>query len=62
MDQYRVVVWGNGIVYNGTKPEALRQFSLFVIQSKKAKSQSDRRSVTLFKNFEVIREYRVPDA
>ena len=45
------------MVYDGTKPEALRQFNLFVVQSKNAKSESERRSITLFKNFEMIREY-----
>ena len=57
VDLYRVVVWGTGVVYDGTKPEALRQFNLFVVQSKNAESESERRSITLFKNFEVIREY-----
>ena len=57
VDLYRVVVWGAGVVYDGTKPEALRQFNLFVVQSKNAKSESERRSITLFKNFEMIREY-----
>ena len=28
--EYRVVVCGTGVVYDGTKPEALRQFNLFV--------------------------------
>jgi hypothetical protein len=49
------------VVYHGTKPEAMRQFNLFVVQSKNAKSESDRRSVTLFKNFEMIREHRALD-
>ena len=49
------------MVYDGTKPEAMRQFNLFVVQSKNAKSESDRRSVTLFKNFEMIREHRPLD-
>jgi hypothetical protein len=31
--------------------------NLFVVQSKNAKSESERRSITLFKNFEMIREY-----
>ena len=57
VDLYRVVVWGTGVVHEGTKPEALRQFNLFVVQSKNAESESERRSITLFKNFEVIREY-----
>ena len=61
VDQYRVVVWGTGVVYDGTKSEAMRQFNLFVVQSKNAKSESDRRSVTLFKNFEMIREHRPLD-
>ena len=49
------------MVYDGTKPEAMRQFNLFVVQSKYAKSESDRRSVTLFKNYEIVREHHPPD-
>ena len=50
-------VRGIGVVYDGTKPEAMRRFNLFVVQSRNAKSESDRRSVTLFKNFEMIRPF-----
>ena len=61
-NQYRVVVEVVGIAYDGgSRSEAMRKFDLFVVQSKSAKSQSDRRSVTLFKNYEIVREYHPPD-
>jgi hypothetical protein len=50
------------MVYEGVSMrEAMRQFTLFVIRSKNAQSKSDPGSVTLFKNYETIREYRPPD-
>jgi hypothetical protein len=62
VNQYRVVVGIVGITYDGdSRSVANRQFNLFVVQSKSAKSQSDRRSVTLFKNYEIVRQYHPPD-
>jgi hypothetical protein len=60
--QYRVVVGGIGIVYDGESVlEAKRQFRLFIRKSKTAGSSSAGESVTLFKNYEIINEYRPPD-
>ena len=61
-DQYRVVVGIIGIVYDGDSVlEAKRQFRLFVRKSKTAGSSSAGEAVTLFKNYEIINEYRPPD-
>ena len=61
-DQYRVVVRGIGLVYDGDSVlEAKRQFRLFMRKSKTAGSSSGGESVTLFKNYEIINEYRPPD-
>jgi hypothetical protein len=61
--KYRLVVGGVGIVYDGeSEREAKRQFNLFVIQSKDLRSKSARRSVTLFKNYEIIKEYNPPES
>jgi hypothetical protein len=50
------------MVYEGVSMrEAMRQFTLFIIRSKNAPSKSDLSSVTLFKNYEIIREYHRPD-
>jgi hypothetical protein len=50
------------MVYEGVSMrEAMRQFTLLVIRSKNAQSKSYRSSVTLFKNYEIIREYYPPD-
>jgi hypothetical protein len=58
VNQYRVVVAVVGIVYDGdSRSEANRQFNLFADLSGKAKTQPDRKSVTLFKNYEIVREY-----
>ncbi len=57
-DQYRVVVGGMGIVYEGDSvSEAKRQFRLFLGKSKAAKSGSAGEPVTLFKNYDIIRDY-----
>ena len=57
-DQYRVVVGGVGIVYDGdSASEAKRQFKMFMDKSKTARSGSAAEAVTLFKNYEIIREY-----
>jgi hypothetical protein len=62
VDQYRVVVEVSGIAYKGvSRKEANRLFSLAVIQSKSAKSQSDQRSITLFRDYEIVREYNPSD-
>jgi hypothetical protein len=59
---YRLIVGGSGIVYEGISMlEANRQFRLFVIQSKAEGSGSFRESVTLFKNYEIIKQYNPPD-
>jgi len=58
-DQYRVVVGGVGIIYDGDSvSEAKRQFKLFMDRAKTARSDSATEAVTLFKNYEIIREYR----
>jgi hypothetical protein len=60
-DQYRVVVGGTGIVYDGDSvSEAKRQFKLFMRKSKSA-GRSAGESVTLFKNYEIINQYHPPD-
>jgi len=57
IDQYSLVVGELGKVFDGcSRPEANRQFALFVIQSKIARSKSDGKPVTLFKNYEIVRE------
>jgi hypothetical protein len=59
---YRLIVGGSGIVYEGISMlEANRQFRLFVIQSKAEGSGSFRESVTLFKNYEIIKQYNPRD-
>jgi hypothetical protein len=61
-DQYRVVVGGVGIVYDGDSvSEAKRQYKLFMDKSKTAGSESAVETVTLFKNYEIIREYQSPE-
>jgi hypothetical protein len=60
--KYRLVVNGLGKVYDGaSEEEAKRKFQLFVKQSKKRRSKSAPRLVTLFKNYEIVREYQVPE-
>jgi len=59
MTEYRLVVGVLGIIFDeDSEAEAKRQFDLFVIQSKNAQ---DGTSVTLFKNHEIIAEYRPSD-
>ena len=59
IDQYSLVVGELGKVFDGcSRLEANRQFALFVIQSKIARSKSDGKPVTLFKNYEIVREYQ----
>ena len=60
--KYRLVVNGLGNVYDGaSEEEAKRKFQLFVKQSKKRRSKSVPRLVSLFKNYEIVREYQVPE-
>ena len=60
--KYRLVVGGLGKVYDGeSTSEAMRRFRMFVVQSKTAGSGSAGESVTLFKNYEIIKEYQPPD-
>ncbi len=50
------------MVYDGeSKSEAMRQFRLFVIQSKTATSNSAGKLITLFKNYAIIKEHFPPD-
>ena len=58
MITFTLVVGGIGIVYDGeSQSEAKRQFRLFMAESKTAGSRSSGESVTLFKNYEIIKEY-----
>lgn len=59
--KYRLLVGGFGIAYEGeSESEAGHQFNLFMAKSKNPKSSSAGEAVTLFKNYEVIREHRPP--
>ena len=61
--KYRLVVGGIGVVYEGDSvSEAKRQFRLFLAKSQTAGSKYSGEPVTLFKNYDIIREYRPPDA
>jgi hypothetical protein len=63
MKKYKLVVGGIGMVFEGdSRSEANRWFRQFVLQSKEAKCQSAEESLTLFKNYNIIREYRSPDS
>ena len=60
--KYSLVVGGRGMVFEGeSMSEANRQFTLFVIQSKAKVVGSNGETVTLFKNYDIIREYNPPD-
>jgi len=57
--KYRLLVGGVGIAYEGeSEAEGRRQFGLFVAESKTGRSRSSGESVTLFRNFEVVRRYQ----
>jgi hypothetical protein len=57
--KYRLLVGGVGIAYEGeSEAEGRRQFGLFMAESKTARSRSSGESVTLFRNFEVVRRYQ----
>ena len=61
MNQYRVVVGVLGILlHEECESEAQRQFNQFVIQSQTAGSEYFQEPVTLFKNYEIIRDCRPP--
>jgi hypothetical protein len=61
--EYRLVVGVLGIVFDeDSGTEAKRQFDLFVADSKNAQAAGNATSVTLFKNNEIIAEYRPPGA
>jgi hypothetical protein len=61
MIEYRLVVGVLGIIFDeNSEAEAKRQFDLFVKKSKNVRSAEAGMSVTLFKNHEIIQEYRPP--
>ena len=61
MLKYQIVVAGVGIAYDGeSASEANRQYTLLVNQSKAARSKYSGVRVTLFKEYEILREYRPP--
>ena len=61
MLKYQIVVAGVGIAYDGeSASEANRQFTQLVNQSKAARTKHSEVRVTLFKDYEVLREYRPP--
>jgi hypothetical protein len=60
--KYRLIVGGIGIAYEGeSESEARRWFRRFVVQSQTEGSSSARESVTLFRNYDLIRDYHAPD-
>jgi hypothetical protein len=57
--KYRLLVGGVGIAYEGeSESEGRRQFGMYMAQSKTARLSSSGESVTLFRNFKVVRRYR----
>jgi hypothetical protein len=59
---YRVVVEGSGIVFDGySEAEARRQFNQFMIHSRNKRSVTAGKRVTLFKEYNVLKEYHPPD-
>ena len=62
MIKYRIVVGGAGKVYDGESwVDARHRFKQFVALSKKRRSKANPRSITLFKDYEIVRQYLVPD-
>ena len=62
MIRFRLVVAGRGLVYDGSaRSEANRRFTLFVIRSRTAGSRSAGESVTMFKNYDIVRKYHPLD-
>jgi hypothetical protein len=59
MMKYRLVITGRGLIYDGeSATEANRQFAQVVTQSKTAGSRYFGERVTLFRDYEIMREYR----
>ena len=59
--RYRVVVEKVGIVFDShSVSQAQRQFDQFVIEYKSSRSGASEKSIALFKDDEVIREYHPP--
>jgi hypothetical protein len=57
--KYRLLVGGVGIAYEGeSESEGRRQFGMYMAQSKTARLSSSGESVTLFRNFKVVRRCR----
>jgi hypothetical protein len=57
--KYRLFVGGVGIAYEGeSESEGRRQFGMYMAESKTARLSSSGESVTLFRNFKVVRRYR----
>src|SRR6476620_1666466 len=56
-NQYRIVVGDVGIVFRGSRLEGLRHFNQYVIQSETVSSAIFGRSVALFKDEKIIREF-----
>jgi hypothetical protein len=59
--KYRLLVGGVGIAYEGeSESEGRRQFGRYMAELKTARLRSSGESLTLFRNFEVVRRYRPP--
>ena len=57
--KYRLLVGRVGIAYEGeSELEGRRQFRMHMAKSKTAQHQSSGEAVTLFRNFDVVRQYR----
>jgi hypothetical protein len=57
--KYRLLVGGVGIAYEGeSESEGRRQFGIYTAESRTARLSSAGESVTLFRNFKVVRRYR----
>ena len=62
VDQYRVVVGEVGIAFDGdSRSEATGQFDQFVIRSKTMRFAMAGKSIALFKDYEILKEYHPPD-
>ena len=57
--KYRLLVGGVGIAYEGeSELEGRRHFGMYMAEPKTAQRQPSGASVTLFRNLEVVRQYR----
>ena len=57
--KYRVVVGGRGVVYDGEdQSEANRICATFIVRSKAVEAASDAPTVTLFKDYQIIRQWQ----